>query len=49
MSLCRWFRTQVYWLIPDSFKSNDPNNEFVGTTDLVTIYKVTDENGVYEK
>lgn len=48
MSLYRWFKTQVYWLIPDSFKSNDPNNEFVGTTDLVTIYKVTDENGVYE-
>ena len=47
MSLYRWFRTQVYWLIPDSFKSQNIN-EFNGDTDLVTVYKVTDENGVYE-
>jgi hypothetical protein len=47
MSLYRWFKTQVYWLIPDSFKSNNPN-EFVGTEDLVTVFKNTDQDGVYE-
>jgi hypothetical protein len=47
MSLYRWFKTQVYWLIPDSFKSQNLD-EFSSDLDLVTVYKYTDENGVYE-
>lgn len=47
MSLYRWFKTQVYWLIPDSFKSQN-TTEFNSDLDFVTIYKNTDENGVYE-
>lgn len=47
MSLYRWFKTQVYWLIPDSFKSTN-TDEFDSDTDLVTIFKTTDQDQVYE-
>lgn len=47
MSLYRWFKTQVYWLIPSSFKSTN-TSEFNTNDDLVTIFKATETDGVYQ-
>ena len=46
-TLYRTFKTFLYRAIPNSYKSTNPN-EFVLSQDLVTIFKTTDQDQVYE-
>ena len=46
-TLYRTFKTFLYRAIPNSYKSTNPN-EFVLSQDLVTVFKVTDQDQVYE-
>jgi len=46
-TLYRTFKTFLYRAIPNSYKSTNPN-EFVLSQDLVTVFKTTDQDQVYE-